>query len=263
MSQPLLVLHERHTADDADIWRVAVRRGWTAERVNHSNIAQRLEGHSHVRYFGNTLHVSMICNQLPIRFHDIDLTSLASLRWATKRHIALLRYGDLLQPIAAPLFVKPAHTKWFEAKVYQPGEMIQGTPLIDDWIYTSDPVVYLDEVRCFCLDGKVLTCSLYRINRVAWDQSGVPEDQINFDTRVADTPIPEMVTRIYAEGKVPRAVVADFGRHPDGTWSLVEFNEPWASGLYLSDPAKCFDCIVESQEDRPLQPGQSAAVPLA
>ncbi len=247
--KPLLVLHERHTAEDADIWRVAVRRGWTSERVNRFNVRDRLAGHPFIRYYGNLLHLDQIGHELPIQFHQLDLAALTTLEWATKRHITLLRFGDLPQPLTAPLFIKPACVKWFEARVYQPGEFPQGTPQIHDWTYTSDPVEYLDEVRCFCLDGVVLTSSLYRINRVVWDLSGVPEDQINFDSRVADTPIPGYVRRIYAEGKVPRAVVADFGRHPDGSWSLIEFNEPWASGLYLCDPEGCFDCIVASQTD--------------
>ena len=245
---PLLLLHERYTPDDTDIWRVGVRRGWITERVNRYSLKARLEGHTVVRYYGNLLHLDQIGDQLPITFYNTGLDILPSLRWVTKRSIGLMRFGELEQPLKQPTFVKPAYVKWFESKVYQPGETITGTPEINDWIYTSDPVDYVDEVRCFCVFGRVLTSSLYRINRVVWDRSGLDEDKINFDERVNDTPIPEYVNNIYKSTRAARALVADFGRHPDGSWSLIEFNEPWASGLYFCNPDACFDCIVASQD---------------
>ena len=48
--------------------------------------------------------------------------------------------------------------------------------------------------------------------------------------------------------KLPKGVVLDFGLMDNGMWSLIEFNEAWASGLYYCDPEKCFDVIVESQK---------------
>jgi hypothetical protein len=246
---PLLLLHERHSPDDADIWRVAVRRGWITERVNRYNVAARLPGHEIVRYYGNLLHLDQIGALIPITFHQFELSILADLKPFTKRDICLMKFGELVLPLKKPTFIKPACVKWFEAKVYQPGEIPMGAPEINDYIYTSTPVDYLDEVRCFCVDGKVLTSSLYRINRVVWDRSGLDEDKINFDDRVNDTPIPQYLEEIYKAAKLPRAIVADFGRHPDGSWSLIEFNEPWASGLYFCSPDKCFDCIVASQDN--------------
>lgn len=246
---PLLILHERHTPDDADIWRVAVRRKWVTERVNRYSVAARLSGHSVVRYYGNVLHLSMIADQLPITFHDIDPAVLATVPWATHRDIALMRFGELPQPMTGRAFVKPVHVKWFEAKVYNPGDTVTGAPEIDDLIYVQSVTEFIDEVRCFCLDGVILTASLYRINRVVWDQSGIDESLINYDDRIASTPIPGYVADLYSRAKLPRALVIDFGRHLDGSWSLIEFNEPWASGLYFCDPERCFDCIVESQTD--------------
>ncbi len=252
MSGPLLLLHERHTPDDGDIWREAVRRKWTTERVNRYSVAARLRDHSPVRYYGNTLHIGMIKDLLPITFHEIPPTVLPDLAGITRRKIALLRYADLPQPIVTRQFIKPIYEKWFEAKVYETGERIEGGPLSTDLIYTSEIVEFLDEVRCFVVAGQVLTSSLYRVNKVVWDQSGVPEDQLRFDDHLAETRIPEMVAGIYRDHpEMPPAVVADFGRHADGSWSLIEFNEPYASGLYWCDVARCFDCIIASQSDNP------------
>jgi hypothetical protein len=245
--QPLIILHERYTPDCIDIWRAAIRRGWATERVNRFNVAMRLEGHHPIRYYGDLLHWDQIKDQMPIRMLDIDPSILPRLGAFTKRSIKLMRLAELVQPITARAFIKPVCVKWFEAKVYSPGDTINGAPELTDLIYVQDPVEYLDEVRCFCLDGKVLTSSLYRVNKVVYDLTGLPPEEISYDGRLADSPIPAMVTAIYATGLLPRAVVADFGTHADGSWSLIEFNEPWASGLYYCDPERCLDCIIETQ----------------
>lgn len=83
---------------------------------------------------------------------------------------------------------------------------------------------------------------------MVYDATDLNPRDINFDGRVNDTAIPGYVAEIYTKANPPRAIVADFGRHPDGSWSLIEFNEPWCSGIYYCDADKCFDCIIKTQE---------------
>jgi len=249
MTKPLMLLHNRHSPDDSDIWRVAIRRGWDTERTSEIDVVRHMEGHDFVRYYGNTLHGAIIEKYLPFRFGHIDAAHLMNLPFHTKRNVTLLPFKDIKQPLQWDAFVKPAREKYFEAKVWHKGETISGSALGNDEAYVSDIVKYLDEVRCFVLDGEVLTASLYRINTVSYQEIDEPESA-NFDDRLDDTPIRLYVREICAKVKLPRGVVLDFGRTADNGWSLIEFNEAWASGLYYCDPDKCFDVIVASQEDK-------------
>lgn len=246
--QPLILLHNRHTPDDSDIWRVAIRRGWRTVRTNQHYIERDMEGYDHIRYYGNTLHAAQIEDKLPFKFSAIDYRILSELPEYTKRKISYIRYEALGQPIKQDSFIKPARDKWFEAKIYKEGDLISGSPDKDDYIYVSEIVKYLDEVRCFVLDGEVLSSSLYRINTQVWDLTGLPPDEINFDNKIDETPIRQYVKEICSKVKLPRGVVIDFGRLANGEWNLIEFNEAWASGLYYCDPDKCFDVIINSVE---------------
>lgn len=243
----LLLLHNRHTPDDSDIWRVAVRAGWSTQRTNRLQVEEHLKGYDFVRYYGNTLHAAQLPDVLPFKFKEIDYSYLAVLTEFTKRKIWYTKFSRLEQPLRNEEFIKPARDKWFEARVYKAGETISGVPDANDDIYISEVVKYIDEVRCFVLDGVIQTSSLYRINGQVWDITGLPPDLINFDKQLKGTPLQEYVSSIYNSIDLPSGVVIDFGRLPDGSWSLIEFNEAWASGLYYCDPEKCFDVIINSQ----------------
>lgn len=260
MPKPLLLLHERYTAEDGDIWRSAIKQGWVTERVNRYNITDRVKGFEFIRYYGNTLHQAQLADLIPIRFDPIAPSILPSLTWAIRRSMAMMRFSELnTMAFNRPMFIKPAREKWFEARVYQPGEVIVGGAIAGDEIYISDVVEFLDEVRCFVVRGQVLTSSYYRINKVVWWDAGLDEEKINFDHRLKDTPIPDMAHRIYEEYPSLNAVVMDFARLADNSWSLIEFNEPWASGLYFCDPDKCFQCIVASQSNTYSEPSSASS----
>ncbi|HWA26392.1 MAG TPA: ATP-grasp domain-containing protein, partial [Lacunisphaera sp.] len=184
----------------------------------------------------------------PISFGKIELALLAELA-ETRRTIELVRFGEIVQPLATTCFVKPTSEKWFTAKVYPAGANLPEGPLADDPTYVQAPVTFSDEVRCFVQGDKILTASLYRVDRVAWDDSGLPPEALNFDDRIGASAIPDMVRRIrtVAGARLPEGVVMDFGKLPSGEWALIEFNEAWASGLYYCDPDRALDVIVASQ----------------
>ena len=248
MSKPLLLLHNRHTPDDSDIWRVAVRRGWNTARVTERTVKAAMEGHEYIRYYGNTMHSKMIEDQLPIRFIPIDYSSLARIESYTRRKIEYTTFGKLIQPIQRDLFIKPARDKWFEAKVYKAGDTIGGVPWSTDEIYVSDVMGFVNEVRCFVLNGIIQTAALYRIDGVPYGETELSPEDCNMDETIKDTPCCQWATEICAMGDLPPGAVIDFGQLADGTWAVIEFNEAWASGLYYCDPEKCFDVILASQQ---------------
>ena len=245
----LLLLHNRFTANDNDMWRIAVKRGWNTYRTNLYQVKDHIKGFDFIRYYGNILHLELIRPFLPFKFYEIDYSILPKLKQYTKRDIKYLHYKDLKQPFIKDCFIKPARDKWFECKVFKIGETIFGAPLPNDEIYVSDVVNFTDEIRCFVLNGQILTSSLYRINKIAYDIINLEPEQINFDSKINDTPIPQYVNEICKNYNMPFGLVMDFGLIDDKEYALIEFNETWASALYYCDHNKCFDAMVASQYD--------------
>jgi hypothetical protein len=245
----LMLLHNRYTHNDNDIWSIAIKNGWSTARTNQYQVKEHMEGYDFIRYYGNTMHAEQIKDQLPFKFLLINPYVLTRLSDITKRKISCFEYWSLKQPLEKKCFIKPVHEKFFEAKIYEIGENIFGAPLPNDFIYVSETINFIDEVRCFVLNGKVLTSSLYRINKESYQDVDMSPEQINFDDKIKDTPIEQYVKEICSEHDLPPGIVIDFGRLPNGEWALIEFNEAWASGLYFCDPQKCFEVIVASQEN--------------
>lgn len=251
----LLLLDNRHTPDTSDMWRTAMRLGWKTERTHAHRVVNDCLGYDQVRYYGNTLHASgLLMSPLPFEFIPLPVClHRPELRPYLRRRVDMVRRNLLSAPMERDTFVKPAREKWFEARVYKAGESITpdgGNP--DDECYVSELARFDHEVRCFTINGQVLTASYYRVDGVVWDVTGLEPEQINYDESVKDTPIPQMVAEIArVVPDLPPGVVMDFwwDRETD-QWSLIEFNEAWASGLYYTDYAKALECIVASQRDR-------------
>lgn len=230
----LLLLHYNADCNANDIWKAAISAGWKTDRIHDMNVKQRCEGEHYVRYYGNTLQAERIGSQFPFRFHQLDQRYLAKSPF-TKRRIELKHFEDI-GPITRPTFVKPVYQKYFEARVYGPGETIFGGTLPHDMVYVQEPVDMINEVRCFCLNGRIHTASYYRISREycpANMDGFIPPD------------ISVMVQRIAPN--YPAGVVLDFAWIADRGWAFLEPNEAWASGLYGCDPAKCLEVIDASQ----------------
>jgi len=239
-----LILHFRADCNTNDIWRAAIQSGWSTDRVHDYNVAAACEGADVVRYYGNTLHASRIADQLPVRFLPLDLNVLAETP-LTKRKVELFRFGELLNHRSVSLFIKPAQEKWFPARVYGPNEAITGGEdgatgsLPNDLIYVQSPVNFINEMRCFCLDGKIHTASYYRVSG-QYHCSNLDEER----PKVIDEMVAELAPHY------PRGVVLDFGYTDDGEWSFLEPNEAFACGVYSADYTKCLDVIEASQESK-------------
>ena len=243
----------RHTADSSDMWRTAIRRGWETRRTNMYQVQEHCKGYDLVRYYGNTLHAEQIKNGVPFKFDVIPaFLDLPSLLPYTKRKIRGMCYALLKQPIEEDCFIKPVWHKWFESRVYKKGEtIIDDACHASDNIYVSEIVKCVDEVRCFCLNGEILTSSYYRLNSVVWDQTNESPELLNFDDKLKDTPLTEYVKGIYKNYHyLPRGVVLDFALTDKNEWIFVEPNEAYASGLYYCNYDKCFDVIIESVTDK-------------
>lgn len=246
MSKKLLLLHLRADVNTNDIWRAAIRTGWNTERIDHSGRFDIPPDVTKIRYYGNTLHAEIIGNKIPLKCLPLDLNVLAQTK-LTKRIVVLTTVEIFAKPDelttlkAFPHFIKPAQQKWFSARVYNPGESpvrkLGSSVLPSDLIYVQEPVDMVNEIRCFCLDGKILTASYYRVSH---EYCPVGIDGVD-RPKILDEMVAELA-HFY-----PRGVVLDFAYINNREWCFIEPNEAWASGLYGCDPEKCLEVIEASQ----------------
>src|SRR5262249_47242830 len=122
-----------------------------------------------------------------------------------------------------PIFVKPAQGKVFEARVYQDPEELPGPEQIGDLqVLTSSPVSFVSEIRCFVLDGAVITASPYWRNGAlaqaadgSWQFLENEEaEALGYAARVLQCPD---ISR-------PPAFVLDVGRTAEHGWAIIEGN---------------------------------------
>lgn len=239
----LLLLHKRYTSDDGDIWREAISRGWRTARVGiHPVDIERnlLPRPDLVRYYGNTLHYDAAKDHFPIIAAEIPAANLASMPDLTKRRIELITVADVKQPITHSQFLKCPYTKWITARVYQPGECLENI-MQTDQLYRQEIISFDYEIRCFVIEGRIVTASYYRNH----DKNFEPKELFDIPNEVR-----EIAAEAFRRFIWPKGVVFDFCRLTDGSWAFLEANECWASGLYYCDPSGCFDTIIESQSSR-------------
>jgi hypothetical protein len=236
----LLLLHQRYTPDDQAIWRTAIQRGWRTERIGTAqiDIERKTLGYKYFRYYGNTMHYENCAQHLPVKCVPIDPHNLTRLPEFTKRKIELLTVEQHGLIVPQKEFLKCPYTKWIESRVYNPGEHLQNVQA-HDFLYRQEIIQFTHEIRCFVLDGEILTASYYRNA----DKEFEPKELFDVPQEVR-----EMAAQIFARCIWPRGVVFDFARLLDGSWAFIEANEAWASGLYDCNPEGCFQVIIASED---------------
>lgn len=242
---PTLILTPRHTPDAQALWRAALLRGWEIERLARWEIPPYLKrkGIEPVLYaealFGATLAADLGVNILE---PDADwLCKLGS--FYTKRRITLSTHGEASQS-SVPIFVKTPNEKGFPPGVYARGvpgyREIPGSYDSDTVVLVSEPVHFTSEYRCFVLDGRVRTTSLY-----TWARAPMP------DPPMLAEPWRFVVEMLRAcADTLPRACVVDVGFITDRGWAIVEANSACGAGIYDCDPDAVLDVV------------QAATVPL-
>ena len=147
------------------------------------------------------------------------------------RHIALTTLGQA-RGLEREAFVKPPNDKSFPAGVHRGVDL--PTEYADDMpVLVSDVVTWEKEFRCFILDRRLVTFSIYsrfgELQRDA-DFASSPEE---------DRAVEAFVATLLADERVdlPRATVVDVGSMRGLGWGCVEQNAAWGAGIYGCDPA--------------------------
>lgn len=128
--------------------------------------------------------------------------------------------------LAFPCFVKPIVPKQFRAAVYKDVEaLLTETHGLeqDARLFVSEPVTFSAEVRCFVLDGDVVTAACYE------GAADIVAARAFARAFVADAPLP--TTSVLDVGMV------------NGAWCIIEANATWGSGLNGCDPRAVVECL--------------------
>lgn len=239
MQDKLLLIHQQYTPEDQVIWRAALKAGWKTYRISKERqYDENAPTADIIRYYGNMLDEPKMLSY-GIKQKRIPEGYLARIPpEITKRNIWTQKFNEVESP-SHDYFVKCQGIKWFPAQVYKKGETIIGCTNPNDIVYVQEPVRFVEEYRCFVLDGKIRTTSRYKGNGI---ENGNVDDDFwliaNFQL---------IVDKIYKLNILPNAVVMDFGRIYGRGWCFIEANEALFSGIYDCNPDEAFKVIIESQ----------------
>jgi hypothetical protein len=247
-SMTTLLMSSRHTEDDQALWRAAIRREWSVARARGIRLPE-IDDPEIVVYV-EAFYAPTIARMIGRKLLDPPEDWLVKLPYEfARRWIALTTLGEA-RGLREPTFVKPPNNKSFEAKVYRSGADLPHEFDDEMAVLTAEPVDWEVELRCFCLDGKVMTLSPYL-------RSGVHARQTDYaasnDELRAATDFAEAVLAA-TTAMTPPAVVLDVGQIAGRGWAVVEANGAWGSGIYGCDPNAVLDTILHATA----QPGEAS-----
>ena len=229
-----LLLSSRHTEDDQALWRSAIGRGWSVERVRVPDIND-----DEIIIYVEALFAPTIAHSLGLLLLDpsedwlVDLPDIYR-----RRSIRLSTLGEA-RKLKQRTFIKPPNDKSFESTVYESGvELPDG---FDDTmtVLCADPVEWESEFRCFALDGQVRTLSPYLRNgeHAKLNDYSASESELKDATEFAELVLAD------SSVQAPRSVVIDVGTITGKGWAVVEANGAWGSGIYGCDPDSVLNVI--------------------
>lgn len=233
---PLLLLAPRVTDDSVTVWRAALANGWTSQRLSNWRVPDNLRHHEgDIAIYAEPLFAEAVADQLGFALIEPPPSWLPSLP-ARYRHrdVSLCQLSEVTFH-AGPKFVKPAEGKVFEPRVYPDGASLPAIAQVGDIpVLVSDPVTFALEVRCFVIDGKVVSASPYWRN----DQLAVAPDGTwpFLDSEESEALAFAGLVLEDAEVHCPPAFVLDVGLTKEHGWAVIEGNPCWGAGLYGCDP---------------------------
>jgi hypothetical protein len=235
---PTLVLTPRYTEDTQALWLASVRLGWRVERLTSWRVPEHLRSIEEPVLYAEALFGPTLGEQLGLTLTNPPDDWLARLPFEYRKRGVRLTTLEQARKLEVPAFVKPPNDKSFPASVYGPGEL--PTEYEDSMaVLVSDIVSWECELRCFILDRKLATFSLY-------SRYGELQRDSGFEHTAGEgAELEAFMAELLADGRVdlPRATVIDAGIISGQGWSVVEQNAAWGAGIYGCDPSACLEVI--------------------
>jgi hypothetical protein len=235
---PTLVLTPRYTEDTQMLWRAAVTLGWHVERLTSWRVPEPLRSIQEPVLYAEALFGPTLGEQLGLTLTNPPDDWLVRLPFEYRKRDVRLTTLEQARKLDHPAFVKPPNDKSFPASVYGPGELPMEYE--DEMaVLVSDIVSWEHEFRCFVLDRKLATFSLYSRYGELQRDSGFEH------TAEEGAELEAFLAELLADDRVdiPRASVIDAGIISGKGWAVVEQNAAWGAGIYGCDPAACLEVI--------------------
>ena len=242
---PTLILTPRQTEDTQSLWKAAARLGWSTERLGGWRIPDHVRSVEEPVLYAEALFGPDFAEQLGLHLLSPPDDWLVELPMEYKsRTIRLTTLGEA-RSLDRLMFVKPPNDKTFPAQAYTGATLPTG---YDDAmpVLVSDLVEWDAEFRCFILDRRLHTFSVY-------SRGGELQREHGFHSSSAeDDALRAFVDRMLADPHVilPKATVLDVGTLRGGRWACVEQNAAWGAGIYGCDPERVLD-VVRAASSRP------------
>jgi ATP-grasp domain, R2K clade family 2 len=225
---PTLVLSPRHSPDSIAVGRAAREAGWDVARQSSWRVEPPSDSEPVV--YGEPLFCAAAAEALGLRLLEPRLDWLARLpERFRRRDVRAATLGDAR--LGGRAFVKPADDKAFRAGVWDaaelPAALDESTPVL-----IAEVVDFVREFRCFVLDRRVTTLSIYaRGGTLAAGDGDYPATADELSAARA------LTEELLAEIAAPPAVVIDVGEIAGRGWAVVEANPCFGAGIYGCDPA--------------------------
>lgn len=240
---PTLIFTPRYTDDSQALWKAAGALGWRTERLTSWRVPEHFRGLEEPVLYGEALFGPSLAEQLGLSLLNPPEDWLVRLPMEYKhRQITLTTLGDA-RAAQGEAFVKPPNDKSFPAGVYLgadlPTEYPEEMPVL-----VSEVVIWEKEFRCFILDRKLVTYSIYsRFGELQRDAGFV-------SSPAEDLEVESFVSRLLADGRVdlPRATVVDVGTIEGRGWACVEQNAAWGAGIYGCSAPAVLDVLRHAAE---------------
>ncbi|QDU57397.1 ATP-grasp domain-containing protein [Aeoliella mucimassa] len=240
MNTTTLVMSWRNTVDNQILWRTAIQRGWSVERMRGLQVPE-IDTDRVVVYIESLLAPSL-ASQLGVELSLLTDDWLPQLPEKYRlRQVELTTLGDIVEA-DLPRFLKPPNEKSFPAKVYEKVDSLLADYGETTTVLSATPVEWVAEFRCFCLDSQVRTLSPYlrRGELSALDGFTATDEELRDAKHFAESVLNDQRVT------VPRAVVLDVGIIEGFGWAVVEANAAWGSGIYGCDPNEVLDVLKQA-----------------
>lgn len=240
---PTFILTPRMTEDSIALWRAAGRLGWRVERMSQFRPPANFQVDDQPVLYVEALTAPLFAESMGLSLPEPPVDWLPRLPFEFRlRDVSIMTLAEA-RNLKVQRFVKPPNDKSFPAGVYSGNELpvycSDNMPVL-----VSSVVNWSVEFRCFILDRKVQTFSIYHRNGELQREAGFQHSHEEEDELLA------FMLRLLADESVdlPRATVIDAGIISDCGWAVVEQNAAWGSGIYGCDPERLLEVLRYASE---------------
>ena len=239
----ILILSPRETPNSRRVAAAAQAAGYTTVRFSSDDLPTITNATEVKVYCEDVLADYISQNSHVVLLSPLDDAVTQAPAWATKRRICCMP-AAALRTAHFPCYVQPVDQSSFAAGVYAGvaalAGYIQAHPM--DAVLVSDSVHFVEEYRCFLLDGHSIAATPTVLAGTSIGDAAPPVPP-------AITAFAEKIAAACAD-HLPPACVIDIGVTDTGDTALIAFHPAWAANIHGADARACLPAILAACADR-------------